>query len=218
MTDPMTTRGDIIYRNASNVTDRLGIGANTYVLTSDGTDASWQPAAGGGDVTKVGTPANTQIGVWTGDGTIGGSNEFTWNGVSGVAITGVTGGTGLSIDGANSALNLSGTGNPRITFDKGFVANILYTDTYDLNFYLPGYSSNLFLKQSTGSVGIGTTTPDASAALDVPSTTKGVLFPRMTTTEKNAISSPAEGLVVYDLTLHKLCVYTGSAWETVTSL
>ncbi len=38
------------------------------------------------------------------------------------------------------------------------------------------------------------------------------------TTQKNAISSPAEGLIVYDLTLHKLCVYTGSAWETITSL
>ena len=42
-------------------------------------------------------------------------------------------------------------------------------------------------------------------------------FPlRVTTAQKNAISSPAEGLVVYDTDLHKLCVYTGS-WETVTS-
>ncbi len=59
--------------------------------------------------------------------------------------------------------------------------------------------------------------PDASAILDVQSTTKGAALPRMTTTQKNAISSPTEGLVVYDLTLHKLCVYTGSAWETITS-
>jgi len=48
MTDPMTTRGDIIYRNASNVTARLGIGANTYVLSSDGTDLIWAPGGGGG--------------------------------------------------------------------------------------------------------------------------------------------------------------------------
>jgi hypothetical protein len=71
--------------------------------------------------------------------------------------------------------------------------------------------------KNTGEVGIGNAAA-TSAKLDVASTTQGVLIPRMTTTQKNAISSPAEGLMVYDLTLHKLCVYTGSAWETVTSL
>lgn len=65
---------------------------------------------------------------------------------------------------------------------------------------------------------IGTSTPNASAGLQINSTVAGFLPPRMTTTQKNAISSPAEGLVVYDLTLHKLCVFTGSAWETITSL
>jgi hypothetical protein len=40
----------------------------------------------------------------------------------------------------------------------------------------------------------------------------------MTTTEKNAIATPAAGLVVYDSTLNKLCVRTASAWETITSL
>jgi len=58
----------------------------------------------------------------------------------------------------------------------------------------------------------------ASAALEVSSTTQGFLPPRMTTTQKNAISSPSEGLVVYDTTLHKLCIFTGTVWETVTSL
>jgi hypothetical protein len=64
----------------------------------------------------------------------------------------------------------------------------------------------------------GPTAPVASAVLDLSqSTTMGFLPPKVTTTQKNAISSPAEGLVVYDTTLHKLCVYTGAAWETVTS-
>ena len=57
-----------------------------------------------------------------------------------------------------------------------------------------------------------------SAMLEVQSTTKGFLPPRMTTTQKNAISSPAAGLMVYDTTLNKLCVRTASTWETITSV
>jgi hypothetical protein len=68
-----------------------------------------------------------------------------------------------------------------------------------------------------GTVGINTASPAASAILDVTSTTKGLLFPRMTTTQKNAITGPSAGLVVYDTTLNKLCVFT-TVWETITSL
>jgi hypothetical protein len=68
-----------------------------------------------------------------------------------------------------------------------------------------------------GKVGIGTTAPDAAALLHLSSTTQGFLPPVMTTAEKTAISSPPAGLVVYDLTLNKLCVFTGTVWETITS-
>jgi hypothetical protein len=72
----------------------------------------------------------------------------------------------------------------------------------------------------TGNVVIGGTvaTDVASSKLTVTSTTSGFLPPRMTTTEKNAIASPAAGLVVYDTTLGKLCVRGAAAWETITSL
>jgi hypothetical protein len=63
----------------------------------------------------------------------------------------------------------------------------------------------------------GVASPVASSILSATSTTKGFLPPRMTTTQKNAITSPAAGLVVYDTTLSKLCVYT-TAWETITSV
>lgn len=71
---------------------------------------------------------------------------------------------------------------------------------------------------ATTSVGVGTSSPNASAILDAQSTTKGVRFPNMTTTQKNAISSPAAGLVVFDTTLAKLCLYTGAGWQTITSV
>ena len=57
----------------------------------------------------------------------------------------------------------------------------------------------------------------ASAIFELQSTSKGFLPPRMTTAQKNAIGTPAAGLVVYDSSLNKLCVYTGAAWETITS-
>jgi hypothetical protein len=69
-----------------------------------------------------------------------------------------------------------------------------------------------------GSLLLGTTTNAASSILTMESTTQGFLPPRMTTTQKNAIASPATGLVVYDNTLNKLSVFTGLVWETVTSL
>ncbi|MDR6403141.1 MULTISPECIES: hypothetical protein [Chryseobacterium] len=63
-------------------------------------------------------------------------------------------------------------------------------------------------------VGINTETPNPSAALDVTSTNKGLLAPRMTTAERTAIVSPADGLMVYDTTLKLFYYYSGasSSW------
>lgn len=68
-----------------------------------------------------------------------------------------------------------------------------------------------------GRVVIGGTTIDNSALLNVQSTTRGFLMPRMTTTEKNAIATPATGLQVYDTTLNQINVYNGTAWVGVGS-
>ena len=73
------TRGSIIIGNATPKWDELVVGTNGQVLTTDGTDISWG-AAGTGDVSKVGTPANDQVGVWTGDGTIEGDGDLTFAG------------------------------------------------------------------------------------------------------------------------------------------
>ena len=71
---------------------------------------------------------------------------------------------------------------------------------------------------SAGLMGIGTGTPASCAIVDVTSTTLGFKFPVMTTTQKNAIGTPVAGLVIFDSTLAKLCVYSGSAWQTITSV
>lgn len=61
-------------------------------------------------------------------------------------------------------------------------------------------------------VGINTTSPDASSLLEVRSTSKGVLIPRMTQTQMNAISNPADGLLVYNTTASALYFYNGTHW------
>lgn len=60
-------------------------------------------------------------------------------------------------------------------------------------------------------VGINTNTPHTSAMLDIASTNKGLLIPRMTTSQKLAITSPATSLLVYDLTLRQLQQNAGTS-------
>jgi len=59
--------------------------------------------------------------------------------------------------------------------------------------------------------------PDNSAMLDVKSTAKGILFPRMTTSQRLAVISPAEGLFVYDTDLGAYHYYHAGAWLPVTT-
>ena len=68
-----------------------------------------------------------------------------------------------------------------------------------------------------GNVGIGTTTPHASALLDISSTTKGLLTPRMTEVQMNAITAPADGLLVYTTDEGEFYYWNASttAWEAV---
>ncbi len=67
------------------------------------------------------------------------------------------------------------------------------------------------------SMGIGTSSVDASAILDLTTTTKGLLVPRMTTTQRDAISSPANGLVIYNTTTGLLNAYQNSSWGAIGS-
>lgn len=74
-----------------------------------------------------------------------------------------------------------------------------------------------FSYNALSQVGVGTITPDASSMLDVSSTTKGVLTPRMTSAQRIAISSPANGLLVYDTTDNAFYFYKSSAWAKIDS-
>jgi hypothetical protein len=99
------------------------------------------------------------------------------------------------------------------TANYGFFGNLAASGTARWNFYANNTAPNFL----SGQLVLGAATLDASAALNIISTTQGVLFPRMTTTQRDAISSPTAGLVIYNSTTGKLNVRTASAWEAVTS-
>jgi uncharacterized protein (TIGR02145 family) len=61
-------------------------------------------------------------------------------------------------------------------------------------------------------VGVGTSSPHTSAKLEVSSTNQGFLPPRMTTVQRNAISNPASGLVIFNTTSNALNIYFSGAW------
>jgi hypothetical protein len=98
-----------------------------------------------------------------------------------------------------------------IRINKVGTGNYSFIDLY--NNTTIGTTTNRWKQIHGDSVFCGVTTIQASAKLQVDSTTQGVLFPRMTTTQKNAIASPAAGLVVYDSTTNKLQCYNGSTWN-----
>ena len=75
---------------------------------------------------------------------------------------------------------------------------------------LYGQHNNSELPSSINEVG---TAPDPSAMFDIQSTSKGVLIPRMTTAQRTAIASPANGLLVYDIETNGFWFYNGSTWS-----
>ena len=87
----------------------------------------------------------------------------------------------------------------------------------DVDFRVEGDTAAnlLFADASQDAVGINQSSIAASAVLDIASTTKGMLIPRVTTTQRDAISSPAAGLLVYNTSTSAFNFYNGSSWAAV---
>ena len=158
----------------------------------------------------------------------------------------------------NTGIRISRTGASPGTSVFNVVNNgALYTSSDSHIAFQPGNSTSVFM-QSTGNVGIGTTSPGAKLSVNgnvkiegtnsllfggsasIPSwainhngsdlliddqggnigsvlfnNDEGVALPRLTTTEINAISLPAQGLMAYNTTLNTICFYNGSSWQKV---
>ena len=100
-----TLTGDVVFPEKADHTSTPGAGygylwvkntSPTTIIFTDDTGADTTLSSGSGDVSKVGTPANDQVGVWTGDGTLEGTANFTYDG-SNIQFTGDLGSTGTRI-------------------------------------------------------------------------------------------------------------------------
>jgi hypothetical protein len=136
--------------------------------------------------------------IVVGLGTSGGGAYTTYMGVAATSRTHLYGSLTMGTDTTSSGrLTVRGRGN---------------TSTTKTAVFEDSGGSDIMVVQDNGVVGIGVTSPDASAKLEISSTTQGVLFPRMTTTQRDLISTPADGLVIYNTTDNKLQVRAAGAW------
>lgn len=130
-----------------------------------------------------------------------GTNDF--NGVRIVQRVNASGTFAGTIEGVHIAPNILGIANG--TFRAIGIYNTVGHGIYQNSASVTNYMQ--------GNVSIGTTTSDSKCILRVSSTTKYVLLPRMTTTERDAITSPDEGAEIYNLTTHKKQVFDGTIWQ-----
>lgn len=112
----------------------------------------------------------------------------------------------FTVDGSKATINASGA-ESGINFRVGSNSSGAYGNGQTFN--------NVMTLMPTGNVGVGNTSPNASAAVDITATNKGLLVPRYTTSAISAINAPAKGLLIYDSTLNNFYVYSGTAWVAV---
>ncbi|MBN8542148.1 MAG: tail fiber domain-containing protein [Deltaproteobacteria bacterium] len=139
-----------------------------------------------------------------------------------------TSGTGSNTTGAQFNVGVFGGSTDQVTgvYINNQIVSTVTGNSYGL--YIEGTSGNpsgtkFGIYQAgiadqnyfAGNVGIGTATPNASALFDVASTSKGVLLPRMTTVQRDAIATPANGLQIYNTTTNALNYYNGSSWQAL---
>lgn len=141
-----------------------------------------------------------------------GSTKFYVNAAGNVGIGTTTPAQKLDVQGkivAKDKILINGSDFDMASLESTAGHKIARVDVQD-NIYDYG---NQAMYINTGSVGIGTASPQA--ILDVSSTTDGVLIPRLTTTQILALSTPATGLTLYNTSFNKLCIYNGTAWRVV---
>lgn len=211
----------------SSVTNNAAVLLNTAKNSYPASDAAKLAAITG---TNTGDETTTTIKDKLGITALSGSNtgDQTLSGLGGVASnTPITGATKTKITYDTKGLVTSGddatTADIAASTDKNYVTdqqltligNTSGTNTGDQNLasvLTQGTDAGNNKIINVNQQGIGTATPNSSAALEISSTTKGFLPPRMTMAQRDAIT-PVEGLIVYNATTQKPNYYDGALWR-----
>lgn len=184
---------------ATNLSAGLGaVGTPAYTFTGDDNTGMWSP----GPDTLAFSEGGVEVMRITSAGTVG----------VGTSAPGQT----LQVVNAGSFQFRLGAG-ATFNYDMGRSSadGLLYfygNQPGFTGFVFSGADGERMRVTSAGNVGVGTAAPNAAAQLDVASTTRGFLPPRMTTAQRDLISSPPDGLVLYNTSTNKLQVRAASAW------
>lgn len=207
----------------------IGTDGDFYINTS--TSTLYGPKAAGAwpgsGVSLIGPTGNTGSTGPTGDanitGTVNNLIKFTGATTGGNSLL-VDNGTNVGIGTTNplQQFTLSNSNSPVLRLERSNAAAFDWEVVADnLGFHLNGGADGTggtltsFLNvDGFGKVGIGTNTPVASALLELVSTNKGLLLPRMTSAQRIAIATPAPGLIVYQTNApFGFYYFDGSVWQ-----
>ena len=197
------------------------------------------------DIVRIGQSQGYYLGIARSNTT--GAFSFQGNqvGANNILLAPTSGNVGIGVTGPGSKLEVGGEAAPRIGINAtgtgttgllfqgagttygSIIENIssgelaIKSGASGQNSYFITFGTNDGTERAridfSGRLLVGTTSAQGSAILQTDSTTLGFLPPRMTTAQRDAISSPAAGLMVYNTSTNKLNFYNGTAWEAVTS-
>ena len=218
---PITTVGDLILGTGVNTSGRLAIGANNYVLTSDGTTASWAALAGGVTAFSAGTTGFTPNSATTGSVTLSGTLVVA-NGGTGVAtLSGVAFGNGTStfsaatgaeistaigataVTNATNATNLAGGTAGALAYNTGAGATTFLSLGTSTHILTAGSSAPQYTDPTTVTVGTATNATNASnvAVTTGSAATNYISFVTATTGNLPVLTDTA---LTFDATTHAI--------------
>lgn len=189
-------------------------------------DASKNIASSAITSTALATLSQTANQICYGNGASGITSSSALTYASGVLIN-TNAGAAFRGNGSNAYIGIgaNSSGSNGSIFAEANTATTYFSNSLSGDTIIRNSDTSKFVRIGVGSavsqvsisntqVGIGATSSNASAILEVASTTRGSLVCSMTTAQMNLISSPASGLKVYDNLLVQDRYYNGSAWST----
>ena len=191
------------------------LGYTATVTAQLGVSLGWQAksAAYMGLALGPATEANHSGSVVLGTGFSVGVNSLKSTATNQLTV-GFNSGTPTMVIGATSDSYIKSTGN--LSLETNTTVKGSDNSASTTGFKVTDINDDSLLEvKNTGEVVIGTTSSNDSAKLQVDSTTQGFAGPRMTTTERNNISTPIAGLEVYDTTLNSKMIYNGTSWDSL---